>query len=91
MTQPKDPYRTRPADDGGFYFLSGEETPTADELEGMAWWNGLDDYERRRWMKLAGDTGRAADAWAEWKRCVPTFLDDDGPLEPPTLITRPRR
>ena len=85
-----DPYRTRPADDGGFYFLSGEGTPTADELEGMAWWNGLDDYERRRWMKFAGDTGRVADAWAEWKRCEPTFLDDGGPLEPPMLITRPK-
>lgn len=85
-----DPYRSRPADDGGFYFLSGEETSTADELEGMTWWNGLDEYERRRWMKLSGDTGRVADAWDEWKRCVPTFLDDDGPAEPPTLITRPR-
>lgn len=66
-------------------------TPTDDELAGMEWWNALSEYERRRWMKFAGDTGRVADAWNEWKRCVPTFLDDDGPHEPPTFITRPHR
>lgn len=87
----QDEYRARPADDGGFYFLSGDDKPTEDELAGMTWWNGLSEYERQRWMKLAGNTGQAADAWAEWKRCVPTFLDDDGPREPPLLITRPRR
>jgi hypothetical protein len=66
--------------------------PTEDELAGMAWWNGLPEYERTRWMGFAGNTGKVADAWEEWKRCVPTFLDDDqGPVEIPKLITRPGR
>jgi hypothetical protein len=33
----------------------------------MAWWNGLDEAERARWMKVAGDTGVAADAWSAFK------------------------
>ena len=40
--------------------------PTSDEL-GMAWWNGLTEQERRRWMREAGDTGRAMDAWYAFK------------------------
>ncbi|MFA0924668.1 hypothetical protein [Xanthomonas fragariae] len=36
----------------------------ADPAAGMAWWNGLDEGARRDWMKQAGDTGRAVDAYA---------------------------
>jgi hypothetical protein len=41
---------------------------TADEQIGIAWWNHLDEAARRYWMARAGNTGRAADAWAEFKR-----------------------
>lgn len=71
--------------------MENERVPAEDELAGMTWWNDLDEYERRRWMKLGGNTGRVADAWNEWKRCVPTFLDDDGPVDPPTRLTKPRQ
>lgn len=39
-----------------------------DEATGMAWWNGLDDAQRKDWMARAGNTGVAADAWAAFKR-----------------------
>jgi hypothetical protein len=35
---------------------------------GTAWWNGLRDDWRAFWMREAGDTGRAKDAWEEYKR-----------------------
>lgn len=42
---------------------------TADDDErGMAWWNDLSDRERAKWMALAGNTGRAVDAWETFKR-----------------------
>nr|WP_294867642.1 hypothetical protein [uncultured Pseudogulbenkiania sp.] len=44
------------------------DTPTPDEIAGMAWWNSLPEQDRTRWMSRAGDTGRAADAWAVFKR-----------------------
>ena len=44
------------------------ETTTNDELRGIAWWNGLDDSQRKDWMARAGNTGVAADAWAAFKR-----------------------
>ncbi len=34
---------------------------------GMTWWNGLTAAERREWMRRAGDTGVAADAWDAFK------------------------
>jgi len=42
-------------------------TPGCDDVLGMAWWNGLTEKERRRWMREAGDTGRAVDAWNAFK------------------------
>ena len=42
-------------------------TPGCDDVLGMAWWNGLTETERRRWMGEAGDTGRAVDAWNTFK------------------------
>jgi len=61
---------------------------TNDELSAIAWWDGLDQYDRQRWMKIAGNTGRLVDAWNEWSRCIPTFLGDIGFVEPPTFVTR---
>jgi hypothetical protein len=34
---------------------------------GIAWWNSLSEREREKWMRLAGDTGVAADAWAAFQ------------------------
>ena len=39
----------------------------ADDLAGMAWWNALSEQDRRRWTRIAGDTGRAVDAWRAFK------------------------
>jgi hypothetical protein len=39
---------------------------TDDEI-GMAWWNALTPRERVRWMAVAGNTGRAVDAWEAFK------------------------
>lgn len=40
---------------------------STDEAMGIAWWNGLTEQERARWMLEAGNTGVAADAWAAFK------------------------
>jgi hypothetical protein len=45
-----------------------EREPTDDERDGMTWWNGLEETARGFWAKKAGNTGRAADAWAAYKR-----------------------
>lgn len=45
--------------------------PTTDELKGIAWWNGLDEVQRKDWMARADNTGVAADAWAVFKRHSP--------------------
>ncbi|WKB50562.1 hypothetical protein [Eleftheria terrae] len=39
----------------------------ADAEQGMQWWNGMTDAERRRWA-LAVRTGVAADAWRLYQR-----------------------
>ncbi|TSD83752.1 hypothetical protein FFK22_036195 [Mycobacterium sp. KBS0706] len=54
----------------------GDREPTADERAGIEWWNGLDEARRRYWMHRAGDTGRAADAWAAYQCAMAT--PDDG-------------
>jgi len=68
----------RPAELGGGWKLrlleGGEEVgggvfpadPTSDPRSGMDWWNGLAETEWRHWMKRAGDTGRAVDAYARY-------------------------
>jgi hypothetical protein len=38
-----------------------------DAERGMIWWNALDKRHRSLWMKRAGDTGVAADAWRAFK------------------------
>ena len=42
--------------------------PSDDDMIGMCWWNSLSERDRRHWMRLAGDTGRAVDAWQAYKR-----------------------
>lgn len=54
-----------------------DREPTADERAGIAWWNALDEADRLQWMQQAGDTGRAADAWAAYKRAQATKPHDD--------------
>lgn len=49
-----------------------------DGEEGMDWWNGLDRNERTKWMKAAGDTGIAADAWVAFKNELSTLSDESG-------------
>lgn len=55
----------------------------ADEIAGMAWWNGMPEAERQEWTRHAGNTGVAADAWAEYKRRTP-----NRPLHPAELRER---
>jgi hypothetical protein len=40
--------------------------PTPDEVVGMAWWNGLSEAERAKWLAAAG-SAVVADAWAAFK------------------------
>jgi hypothetical protein len=47
------------------------DKPYSDDLVGMlCWWNLLTEQERRRWMREAGDTGIARDAWLAFKKSV---------------------
>jgi hypothetical protein len=55
--------------------VTTETQPTPDERAGIAWWNALDEAARRYWLQQAGNTGRAADAWAAYKRAE---RPDDG-------------
>jgi hypothetical protein len=41
---------------------------SSDDEAGMAWWNALTEQERAKWSAIAGDTGRAKDAWEAFKR-----------------------
>jgi hypothetical protein len=41
---------------------------TSDAELGMTWWNRLTRFERIEWMRRAGNTGVAADAWEAFKR-----------------------
>jgi hypothetical protein len=40
---------------------------TADEVRGMTWWNGLDEADRRFWLRAAL-SAVPADAWTYYKR-----------------------
>jgi len=45
--------------------------PTPDELEGLAWWQGLSETARAYWLEIAKGTvanPSPADAWAASKR-----------------------
>jgi hypothetical protein len=43
-------------------------TDQTDAETGMSWWNALTDHVRAEWMRRAGNTGRASDAWEAFKR-----------------------
>lgn len=45
-----------------------DRQPSADEGAGTIWWNSLTTTERQRWMRAAGNTGIAADAWSGFKK-----------------------
>ena len=47
--------------DGGVFPADRHVNPH----RGMAWFNGLPEQERARWLEKAG-TGRAVDAWVEF-------------------------
>jgi hypothetical protein len=51
--------------------MVSEDDPTADELEGLAWWRGLSETARTYWLEIAKGTvanPSPADAWAASKR-----------------------
>ena len=52
----------------GGRMAAAPQVASTDEATGMAWWNGLDDAQRKDWMARAGNTGVVADAWAAFKR-----------------------
>ncbi|EDH5432251.1 hypothetical protein V6S45_24255 (plasmid) [Escherichia coli] len=56
--------------------IKSQRTP--DELAGIHWWNYLDEEGRRYWMQQAGNTGRAVDAWAAYKRASTNKCQHDG-------------
>lgn len=55
-------------DSGHYDITSEEERERDDAAAGMIWWNALDDKQRKYWMRIAGDTGRAIDAWRAFKQ-----------------------
>lgn len=61
--------------------LKRNDAPSAEDLdgeEGMAWWNALDRRERAKWIKAAGDTGVAADAWNAFKMALGALTENAG-------------
>ena len=61
--------------------LKRNDAPSAEDLageEGMAWWNALDRRERAKWIKAAGDTGVAADAWHAFKTALGALTENAG-------------
>jgi hypothetical protein len=76
----------------GWLPIPGQHSNSADawnavesmiEDVGTAWWNGLRDDWRAFWLRKAGDTGRAVDAWAEYKKqSVGTPPEKEAPCGP---------
>jgi hypothetical protein len=52
---------------------------TPDDEIGMAWWNALTKQERAKWSAIAGNTGRAKDAWEAFRR---GSMDQSPPVDP---------
>jgi hypothetical protein len=44
--------------------------PSEDDIAGMAWWNGMNDADRKAWADRVG-TGVARDAWELFKAGKP--------------------
>jgi hypothetical protein len=51
-----------------------ERKPTADEIAGMAWWNGMSERERAAALQLA-KANTAAEAW-DWQKAM--LADGEG-------------
>lgn len=45
-----------------------EQQPTSDDVQGMAWWNGLSEADRAMWLTRAGGIRSAKDAWEAFKQ-----------------------
>ena len=60
--------RNRNFTEGADIHLGYEREPAEDEALGLTWWNALSTAERQHWSALAGNTGRAADAWEAFKQ-----------------------
>jgi hypothetical protein len=68
MTECEHPWATQ--DDRGGYCQACGKPAASDAETGLNWWNSLDDDQREYWMKVAGNTGRAVDAWYAFKVCM---------------------
>lgn len=60
------PWATQ-GDRGPHCAACGEAWAVVEAREGMEWWNGLSKEDRQHWMRQAGNTGVAADAWSAFK------------------------
>lgn len=47
--------------------MEPEREPSADERDGMDWWNSLPESERAVWLAKA-QSAKPSDAWAAYKR-----------------------
>lgn len=46
------------------------ESPSIDDLAGMAWWNSMSESDRLYWLALA-KSAAPVDAWERFKRVYP--------------------
>lgn len=47
--------------------IPSDKARERDDAAGMIWWNALDKAQRKHWMEVAGNTGRAVDAWMAFR------------------------
>lgn len=45
-----------------------DQQPNSDDVQGMAWWNGLSEADRALWLTRAGGIRSAKDAWEAFKQ-----------------------
>jgi hypothetical protein len=64
---------------------TGDAPSQSDDQLDMTWWNGLTKQERAKWSTIAGNTGRAKDAWEAFKRA--READDQLPAAGPSPMT----
>jgi hypothetical protein len=76
--------RPRMLNGGAAERVLGQPMTKDDEL-GMAWWNALTKQERATWSAIAGNTGRAKDAWEAFKRASVDQTPFHGQIHPRTL------
>jgi hypothetical protein len=76
--------RPRMLNGGAAERVLGQPMTKDDEL-GVAWWNALTKQERAKWSAIAGNTGRAKDAWEAFKRASVDQTPFHGRIHPRTL------